>query len=290
MPPPAKLYAYLNIDHPMVAWEVAIGRIRTIDDTSTSAFGVSLWSYSRLSSYARTGNTLLLGQEFRLEHVRQLRHQEKVSRLQGAYFFKSPADALSALERWNVPVNSDYISEIEFYPSTVSEHDSEWITFQLRSNTNQEWMDKYWNGTAHGESPLHEVLALGMGRVVNTQLRTTAYRKIYELWPDSTPLLSAACCGFAAGGLDKICQVKPAILAKDDRVEGSFYIYMKEFDENQDVVVDAIDRCREQGVQPPVVMPKDGTTLFRLPDLRPLSFQIKSEVLVGQFAEVHRAP
>jgi hypothetical protein len=39
-----ELWAYLNIDNPVVAWEIAIGRIRSACDINK--FAVSSWFYN----------------------------------------------------------------------------------------------------------------------------------------------------------------------------------------------------------------------------------------------------
>jgi len=50
-----QLFACLNIEHPLVAWEVAIGRVQSVGEINDSGFSVSLWAYSRLQGFALLG-------------------------------------------------------------------------------------------------------------------------------------------------------------------------------------------------------------------------------------------
>jgi hypothetical protein len=186
-----RLFAYLDIDHPMV-----IGRLQSAGETGVERFGVSLWAYSMLKSYVQENLPKSFANEFRLEYVRARRHAHCVSRLGGLYFFQSEGDARAAVNRWGMRRREQYISAVEFFPTALTEVDSEWITFNLASNDDSAWMDSYWSGATAGARPLTEVLATGQGIVLNKELRIEAYKRIYDLWPTSTPLLAAACCAF----------------------------------------------------------------------------------------------
>jgi hypothetical protein len=119
------LYAYFNIQHPMVAWEVALGRIKSSCDIGNEGFGLSLWQYSNLSRLAKTGKRRAFIDELKLEQVRQQYHQNKVSRLQGVYFFRTEHDAHAALNRWGIKSQHRIVSEVDFYANNLSEVDSE---------------------------------------------------------------------------------------------------------------------------------------------------------------------
>jgi hypothetical protein len=81
-----RLYAYLNIANPMVAWEVAIGRIKSSCDISKNAFGTSIWAYSLLRKLAINGMDRRFHNELKLEAIRQKMNNHLVSRLTGVYF------------------------------------------------------------------------------------------------------------------------------------------------------------------------------------------------------------
>lgn len=281
------LFAYLNIDHPMVAWEVAIGRLQSMGEITGEKFGISLWAYSMLQTHVRGKHPMRFLNELRLEHVRMLRYPHCVSRLHGMYFFKSEDDAQAAVSRWGISGKEKYISAVQFSPSAMTEVDSEWITCNLGSCNSSAWMESYWSGATAGIRPLTEVLVMGQGVVLNKELRIEAYKRIYELWPTSTPLLAAACCAFDRCQLNDVAVVKPGLLSNGSSIMGSYYIYMKQFDENQEAIVAAVTDCKKSGDCPPVIMPSDQSKIFTLPDLKSFSFEIKDPESVTEFTSVH---
>jgi hypothetical protein len=282
-----KLFAYLNIDHPMVAWEVAIGRLQSVGEITGERFGVSLWTYSMLQSYVQAKLPKRFANELRLEYVRMRSHAHRVSRLHGLYFFKSKEDALFASGYWGMPERRQYISAVQFFPSALTEVDSEWITFNLGSNDDSAWMDSYWSGATAGVRPLTEILATGQGIVLNKELRIQAYKRIYYLWPTATPLLAAVCCAFDRCKLNDLAVVKPGLVSKGDTIQGNYYIYMKQFDEHQSEIVAAMEDCQKAGDCPPVVMPSDRSKIFSLPNLSSFSFELHDPESRMTFASIH---
>ncbi|MEW6246641.1 MAG: hypothetical protein AB1555_08025 [Nitrospirota bacterium] len=282
-------FAYLNIDHPMVAWEVAIGRLQSVTEITGERFGVSLWAYSLLQSYVQNHQPKRFENELRLEYIRQRGYRDCVSRLHGLYFFRSEEDARVALDRWGIPHLKRYISAVQFDASALTEVDSEWITFNLGWNADPRWMHAYWSRKPAGAKPLIEILALGSGVVLNKALRIEAYKRIYDRWPTSTPLLAAACCAFARCRLANVALVKPGLISATDSIHGNYYIDMKEFDENQDTIVAAVEDCKRTGECPPVVMPSDQTKIFTLPDFGPYSFELRDRDSSALFGSVHKA-
>jgi hypothetical protein len=79
-----------------------------------------------LQSYVQGKLLKRFANELRLEHLRiHSRHAHCVSRLHGLYFFKSMEDALAAIDRSGLPNRTDYLSEMQFFPSAMTEVDSE---------------------------------------------------------------------------------------------------------------------------------------------------------------------
>lgn len=284
-----KLFAYLNIDHPMVAWEVAIGRLQSVGETPGEKFGVSLWAYSMLQNYVQGKLPKRFANELRLEYVRMRDHAHCVSRLHGLYFFKSEEDAHAAVDLWGMPNRRKYISAVQFFPSALTEVDSEWVTSNLGSNNNSAWMDSYWSGATAGARPLTEILATGQGVVLNKELRIQAYKRIYSLWPTSTPLLAAACCAFDRCQLNDVAVSKPGLVSNGAAIQGGYYIYMKQFNEHQSAIIEAIKDCQKAGDFPPIVMPSDQRNIFTLPDLSSLSFELHDPESLTTFASIHNA-
>lgn len=283
-----KFYAYLNIENPLVAWEVAIGRIISAS-TDFTEFGVSIWHYNMLRKLAvKGGNRSFLG-ELKLERLRHQHFPGHVSRMRGIYFFENREIAEAALDRWNLAKFKRYISEVNFEYSTISKYDSEWITANLGRDNSDDWMRPYLNGETYGVKPLNEILAYGKGVVLNQELRSEAYKNIMHIWPDSTVLLCAATCAYQFAGMDDVAMQRPALLTDGDEIVGRSYIKMDTFNAQQDQVIAAIDQAKRGGVLPPYFLPSDRNTIFKLPDLRSQDFRLAGADLVALRDEIHQS-
>lgn len=281
-----KLFAYFNIDHPMVAWEVAIGRIKSICDRNEDKFGVSLWFYGLMEKYIKDASSTSVINEFKLELVRQNIFPEKVSRLQGVYFFESKYLAETALDRWGLSHRKKYISEVYFSGNSYTEVDSEWITSYLKSD-DIEWMPKYWSGETLGVKPLTEIIASGIGIIHNNELRSLAYQRVIEKWPTTSILLNACIATFSESKIEDVGLSVPALLNKSGKLEGCYYIRMKSFDENQHIVVDSLQKAAVKGMDLPNILPSDKDKIFSLPDLTDLKIQLDNEQVSDIFETVH---
>lgn len=283
-----KLYAYLNIEHPMVAWEVAIGRIRSICDQRENRFGISLWMYNRLELYLKNRESVIVKNEFRLEYIRQKKFLDSVSRLEGVYFFKTRNDAETALERWRMPHKKKYISEVYFSGNNYTELDSEWITncINMEQNYNN-WMESYWGGEVYGEKPLTEVLASGIGVIQNNNLRLQAYKNVIDRSSTSSILLNACMAVFSENKIEDIGLLNPAIIKGKSSLKADFYINMKYFNENQDEVIKCLDKAIEKGMSLPFIIKDDEKTLFSLPNLKEYSYTFDDKEYIELFNNIH---
>ena len=70
---------------------------------------------------------------------------------------------------------------------------------------------------------------------------------------------------------------------------GTYGIYTKQFDENQETIVAAVVDCQKSGDCPPVIMPSDQSKIFTLPDLKSFSFEIKDPESVTEFTSIHNS-
>lgn len=270
----------------MVAWEVAIGRVRSSNDGQREGFGVSVWAYSLLRRYAAKGLDQRFRNELQLELVRQRECLNGCSRLEDLYFFESEYDAHAALERWGLSSRRNLISPVSFSADRLTKLDSEWITSYLASDET-DWMPHYWKGAILGVKPLTEVLGRGIGLVRNRELRLRAYQSIIEQWPTSTPLLSMACCAFAEYGLEDIAIVRPAITSTKVGVQGSHFICLQDLSSKEDKVVAALQACRDRGDAPPMIIPDDGVTFFKVPDLTSMDFSLMSKDCAQTLGRIH---
>jgi hypothetical protein len=287
MPENITLYAYLDIRNPMVAWEVAIGRIKSSCDNNQNGFGVSLRQYGLFKKYAEHGIADKFINELKLEHIRQLYFSCQVSRLKGIYFFETEQAAKIAVNRWNMSIKEKYITPVNFSANFLTKVDSEWITSYLNNTSaNADWMHSYWRGDTCGKAPLVEVLGSGIGVIQDNELIKEAYRKLMDLWPASTPLLASAMCAFRIMKAEEIAQIKPAIITDGNYIKGNFFINKKDFDTREQDITDAVEICKQKGEYPPVIMPAKVEDLFVLPDLREYGFVLENKQCRDDFSKL----
>ncbi len=87
--------------------------------------------------------------------------------------------------------------------------------------------------------------------------------------------------------IENIGQSMPAILKINKRIEGKYYISMKEYDDNQDVVIESLKKAQENGMTLPFIAPNDKDKIFSLPDFRELSFILDNEEASEVFGKIH---
>lgn len=239
-----KLFAVLDIDHPMVAWEVAIGRILAtpVKDINGVEYPTpSLWLYNNIYSSVNDKYMSDLSSEFHIEKVRISKFPDKPSRLTGAFFFESKDDAINACRMWEWENKIDYISEIDFQESSYIKLDSNWITLRIRCCEKSEIEDfivRYYSGEVlFTEKPLNEIICTGHGTVLNSELRRMAYKKIRETKPDSSLLLALgiSCYEQNPKKYKEIFRVSPFIKRNEnDDIEGIFITSLTHLDEDEE--------------------------------------------------------
>lgn len=280
------LYAYLDITNPMVAWEVAIGRLQSVG--GYNQFGVSLWFYNLMNRFISSNDAQKAIYELKLELIRQHYYPEKVSRLKGVYFFETKEMAEMALQRWGMQRHNKFITEVEFFGDNFTSVDSEWITSCLGNSESvqDDWMHKYWSGDTMWSNPLTEVLASGFGLVHDKQLRSLAIEQVYNSWPTSSILLNASIAGFALRNFREICRIKPAITMDDGIVEGKYYIDMNEFNNNQPQIIEAMKEMFADGCNLINIIPDHGKG-FTVPNLSQGFFTSTDSKFVDLFRSIH---
>ncbi len=194
-----KLWCYLNISNPIVAWEVAIGRISSIDTSvnlteETRRSFLSLWQYSRLKIGYDQGVWQPFINEMEIENTRHNEFPKKVSRMRGCYFFESRKMALDVVQSFNwkgVGFKEEYLSEIEFIydeENNFSVYDSAWMSSEMSKDE----IESYLTGEAKYLNPASEFLCYGRGVVLNQDLIKNAEEIVRESFPSSTAFLDSA--------------------------------------------------------------------------------------------------
>ncbi|MDR9741122.1 hypothetical protein [Proteus terrae] len=201
-----KLWCYLNIENPLVAWEVAIGRIASAEALPSfqgkeKRWFLTQWQYSRLKNafYNDPAKEVPLINEFRIESIRHQLYKDKVSRLRGCFFFKNKEDAINIVNYygWN-GFNPNHLSEVEVYYKTdndISYYDSTWFTMKASDIMATEDIksylanENYWG--IHGH-PATEVLVYGLGFILNKELIRKAYNIVKQTHPNSMCFVDSA--------------------------------------------------------------------------------------------------
>jgi hypothetical protein len=279
------LFAYLDIDNPAIAWEVAIGRVKSSCD-NFDGFGISQRQFYLLKGYKEKGFSNKIFNEFELELVRQKYFPNEVSRLKGVYFFETERDAKLAIGRM-FRRNLDYLCAVNVSANQLTKVDSEWITANLASETkNHDWMKSYWRGETLGEAPLSEILVSGIGVLQNMELRRKAYEKILTLdcFFNSTFFLSAACCAFKYKKMETVAQTKAGVTIKGDDLHFSHFICMDDFNLREKTICEAVDEARKNNDTPLIEL--DNSDKFNLPNLEKYNFTISKKELLSTFKNI----
>lgn len=246
-------FAYIDISNPLVAWETAIGRICSVDQLEKqNIFTVSLRQFSIFKNCVLKDDAYKISRELEIEYIRSTCFEEKISRLRGIYFFNSldHAEAIIGRMNWKAAhFDPTYLTEVRFHKVKYSEYDSEWITTNFNFDKS-EWINNYLSGATCGDNPLTEVVASGVGVVLNNELRQRAYDFIGNEYPDTIPLLQLSCNGFAYGFND-IGQNIPYLLNTGDSVKGCHYLNMRHFENDSKF----LDLVKEGTIDKPVLPP-----------------------------------
>jgi hypothetical protein len=284
--PAIELYVCLDISDPMVAWEVAVGRISTSVERTSDRFGISLWTHRLLRSFGSNGPSKRLLREFELERVRARVMPDAVSRLDGLYFFRTEAEALRAIDLWEWSEKASFVSRVLFWPTVTTIVDSEWITEDLFGDDDH-WMPRYWRGEQRSDAPIPEVLVRGVGLIDNADLRRQAYERMCHEFPLSSKLLSFSAAAFWCG-CDTAGQVKPGVVTTDDGIASSYYIYMKDFETGSGLDLTAVmKQCQSDGAVFPYDPACDEEGGLHLPDFRRCNVTIVSSELRRLALTIH---
>jgi len=183
-----EVYAYLNIEDPLIAWLVYRGEIVSASQLHSGA--VSVWASGYLRTGAFGGPTARYEAELVLERLRSAEYPTAVSRLQGFFVFPDRQSATQAEGRWDSSFHPEFFAELGIRPgSRTSTHDANWITHCLGTDDSTEWMRAYLSGQPYGSEPTWETLVDGRAWIYGTELREAAYEIVKAEWPNSLALL-----------------------------------------------------------------------------------------------------
>ncbi|MHA7681576.1 hypothetical protein [Cupriavidus sp. PET2-C1] len=219
-------FIYLDIEHPVVAWNTYRGSLMSREQiwTQHGQGAVSL----RLANIFDSGDFRRLQSELAIDAIRVRDFPSAVSRLSGMFVFDEVESALAAEQAaWGGHIDSEYLTDVGLTYGTATRVDANWITRMLDADANlvpgwEQLAIKYWSGEDCCGTPIWELLVDGSATVWGTRLRNQAYEVIRSRYPQSLGLLEesriAALLGFSLG------HISSWLIHKGDHAELAFYL------------------------------------------------------------------
>lgn len=175
-----KVWVSLDLTNPIVRWNVAIGvlqsplNIKNLDKKITTFF-----MSSRLKKM-----TFFELEMNKLELVRFMEFPEKISRLQGLFFFEDPKEFEKV--KHLPPFNRGQLIECSIEPGSYSRHDMNWITYYSCNGDSypENWYNLYWEGKkcpfSENGVPVWECITNKTILILDTEIRKKLYTDIIK--------------------------------------------------------------------------------------------------------------
>lgn len=184
------LWAYIDIDNEAVAWEVAIGRLQSLNFAHTKS--LSIWVMNNLRNAVKYEDLDKWKIECELELFRRKEFPNKISRLTGLFFFESEEEAKQNSKSWGEHFSQEYLTDVGFsyQADDISRYDAKWITNYQKGDQN--FMRNYFSGIPYDDDPHWEIVAHGRGVIWNLELKQRAYEYLIQIFPRAKVLLQSA--------------------------------------------------------------------------------------------------
>lgn len=294
-----RVFAFLDLEFPPVAWAVMRGMLVSADQTHPEAPENGFVSFMLAGMIQYQRNDRIFNESI-IEHVRATRYPRKISRLRGMYFFRSREDALSRIgdRDWPKYFTRENLVELELYPAldpTVC--DANWITFaNLRSDgriatEDLTWIDNYWSGKPYSDNaPVWEMIANGVALVLDERIRRQCDALVKKRFPEShIPILMARLASEAGslGGL-----ISPFVI-RDSNMSVRLCYLGREADFHDPAVIEKIGQHPDAGSLGQQM--RENET-WKSPDFRPwgqeFSFGVQTYLAEGEvpIVSIHHNP
>ena len=185
-------YTFLDIDHPITAWETYRGILYSADTFETKD---SRFPSFMLAAIISSAGNVRLANELIIESVRLREFPDTVSRLRGLFFFPDRESARRALS-WGAHFVSDNLAEVGVTAKASTKADADWITVARKDPATgvvlPDYLDlirSYWRGEPMTNNPHWELLVHGSAVVWGTYVRQKAYASIKAQDERSLPIL-----------------------------------------------------------------------------------------------------
>lgn len=168
-----RIWVALDLNNPVVRWNVAVGVLQSpLLMKQLDSDIITFFMASRLK------NPHLLELEMcELELVRFMEFPEKISRLQGLFFFDDEHEFEKV--KYMAPFNRCKLVECSIEPGAYSKHDMNWITYYESIKNRKDWAQSYWKGetcpySEHG-CPVWECITNKTILVLDQELKQALY-------------------------------------------------------------------------------------------------------------------
>lgn len=232
-------FMYLDVDNPLIAWNVYRGVLvsqRLVQQSMTDAFVPALSMTAAKMFMER--NWPRLDFEHELEIIRARDFPYKVSRLRCLFVFDEPESALAAAtnESWGGHINEEYLTDVGVSAApNFTRVDANWISWmlQVRQSDEYDWkigIRPYWMGQVcpNFYQPIWEVLLDGAVTIWGTALRQRAYEVTKQRSPSALSLLELSRLAAALGS--DLGHVSALVTAEEEKQLLSFHIDMRDAD------------------------------------------------------------
>jgi hypothetical protein len=274
-PAPFQAFAYLDIDHPVVAWGAYRGVLVSAHvEACPQQAPVSMM----FAGMIQHQNNSRLHNELLIEGIRAAKYPDHVSRLTGMYFFTDVAQAQAALG-WGGHFRRQNLVEVEVHLiRRCSKVDVNWITYADVDATGRvdptktAWIEKYWEGEPFSNYPVWETIVDGRAVIFGTEVRERAYRNVAQAFPNALDTLEIARLGAAVGsdiGRTTALITRTAV----NRLRLAYYLDMR--DANNPEFFDKLNKYNGPRNMKDLA---PGKETFGLPDFRPYSCEFTVSV------------
>jgi len=201
-------FVYLDIDHPLVAWNTVRGVYCSVDclgdGERESALSLSMANMMRGFTQER------LKSEMAIEYVRRAFFGGHVSRLRGVFVFDD-VDSISKLwygGEWGHHFHDKYMTDVGVSANKSCRLDANWIMeiMDPMGRLTDDWLKcakNYWSGLPHPiKEPIWERIVEGWVTIWGVDIKNRACDEISKYWPESLKLLEYSCNAAMIGSND----------------------------------------------------------------------------------------
>lgn len=223
-------FVYLDIDHPLVAWNTARGVYCSVDclgeGERESALSLSMANMMRGFTEER------LKSEMAIELIRTQLFPEHVSRLRGVFVFDD-IDSISRLwygGEWGSHFQDHYMTDVGISANRSCRLDANWIMdiMDASGKLKKEWLEcakNYWRGVPHStKPPIWERLVEGWITIWGTDIKKRALNEIFKYWPKSLKLLEYSCNAATIQSNDGVATA--FLIREENHITIEFYLRM----------------------------------------------------------------